>query len=440
MSTEIQPLAGRATVLMRIGGNVLEIALDGDNAPITAGNFAELADSGFYDGIPFHRVVREPSPFVIQAGDPAGKDPNVPLNRLGAGGFVDPVTGTERRIPLEIKPQGAATPTYSQAVSGVPLALTHQRGTIAMARAQALDSASSQFYIALAPQPFLDGQYAPFGQVVGGLEAIDGVQQGDRIEFAKVVDGTLATRRSAIVGDTALLNAATNFLNRADLPVVGGFAFLGAGGEAKQVAAGELAATPNGLRALAGDDTIAGSDGADIIWGDEGNDSISGGAGNDYLRGNEGNDTLNGGAGSDFLNGNQGNDLVSGGAGNDFVRGGQGNDQLLGDAGDDVLCGDFGSDTLTGGLGADVFAIRVATVVGSTAETADVITDFSRTEGDRIAIVGNLTLADLTAEASGSDVLVRAASSVLARVQNAAVADVQAGLFVTGTNDAALRL
>ena len=445
MATEVKPLSGSATVLLRVGGNVLEVALDGANAPLTAGNFAELVDRGFYDGIPFHRVVRDPQPFVIQAGDPAGKDPNVPLDSLGTGGFIDPETGTERRIPLEIKPQGAADPIYSQTLSqaGVTASpvLTHQRGTVAMARAQALDSGSSQFYIALQPQPSLDGSYAPFGQVVAGLDAIDTVQRGDRIEFAKVVSGTLASRTSAIVTDAAILNGATNFLNRADLPVAGGFLNLGSGGDVKQVVSGELTGAANGLRALDGDDTVTGSADADVLWGDAGADSLAGGAGGDYLRGNGGNDTLDGGADGDFVNGNEDNDRVSGGAGDDFVRGGQGNDELFGDDGNDVLCGDFGTDTLTGGAGADVFALRVDTTAGATATTVDTIADFIVGQSDRIAVVGSLALADLTAVASGGDVLVQStAGAILGRVQNASATDVQGALFVVGTNDAALRL
>ena len=63
-----------------------------------------MVQKGVYDGLAFHRVVREPQPFVVQGGDPQGKDPKFPESRLGTGGYIDSKTGNERRIPLEIKP------------------------------------------------------------------------------------------------------------------------------------------------------------------------------------------------------------------------------------------------------------------------------------------------------------------------------------------------
>ncbi len=95
----------------------------------------------------------------------------------------------ERRIPLEIKLQGDEEPTYSKAKLGSSVALKHDRGVIAMARSAMPDSASSQFYIALEDLPSLDGDYAVFGKVIEGMDVVDGIQQGDRIESAKVVEG-----------------------------------------------------------------------------------------------------------------------------------------------------------------------------------------------------------------------------------------------------------
>lgn len=186
-------LAGKATVVLVVKGSPITIELNGDKAPITAGNFVDLVQKGVYDGLVFHRVVREPQPFVVQGGDPSSKDPAVPITALGVGGFVDPATGLPRNIPLEITPRGATEPVYSQTfrqarVSVLP-ELLHTRGAVAMARSQAPDSASSQFYIALADLPFLDGNYAVFGYVTAGLEAVDQIQQGDRITFAKVTQG-----------------------------------------------------------------------------------------------------------------------------------------------------------------------------------------------------------------------------------------------------------
>ena len=186
-------LEGKATVVLQVKGAAITIELDGTNAPLTAGNFLDLVQKGIYDGLVFHRVVREPQPFVVQGGDPQGKNPNFPIGSLGTGGFVDPGTGRPRNIPLEIKPRGATEPLYSQTFPQarvmVPPVLQHTRGAVAMARSQAPDSASSQFYIALADLPFLDGSYAVFGYVTNGMEVVDQIRQGDRIDSAKITQG-----------------------------------------------------------------------------------------------------------------------------------------------------------------------------------------------------------------------------------------------------------
>ena len=113
-----------------------------------------------------------------------------PLGQLGTGSFVDPDNGQARMIPLEIKFRSEPQPRYSR-VSTNPaeldgLELTHERGAVAMARSQAPDSASAQFYVALRPLPELDGRYAVFGRVVDGMEVVDAIQQGDRITKAAI--------------------------------------------------------------------------------------------------------------------------------------------------------------------------------------------------------------------------------------------------------------
>jgi len=181
-------LNGEATVQLMVNGSPVVIQVNGDDAPVTAGNFVDLVSRGVYDNLVFHRVVRDPQPFVVQGGDPQGRDPNFPASRLGTGGFIDPATQRERRIPLEIKPQGSSEPVYSRPISDAP-ALPHTRGAVAMARSQSPDSASSQFYIALADLDFLNGNYAVFGYVTSGMEVVDQIQQGDRIQSAEVTSG-----------------------------------------------------------------------------------------------------------------------------------------------------------------------------------------------------------------------------------------------------------
>lgn len=186
-------LNGTATVELTVNGSPITLELRGNDAPVTAGNFVDLVNRGVYNGLVFHRVVRDPEPFVVQGGDPQGADPSFPVSRLGTGGFVDPATSRPRYIPLEIKPEGADEPVYSQTFQmarvSEPPALPHTRGAVAMARSQNPDSASSQFYITLADLSFLDGNYAVFGYVTNGMDVVDGIQQGDRIDSARVVSG-----------------------------------------------------------------------------------------------------------------------------------------------------------------------------------------------------------------------------------------------------------
>ena len=186
MSNNLPQLEGMAKVELQVNGSPIIIEINGTEAPTTAGNFVDLVSQGVYDGLVFHRVVPG---FVAQGGDPQGKDPNF-RGQLGTGGFTDPATGSERRIPLEIKLKGEDKPTYSKAkLLGSNVVLKHDRGVIAMARSMMPDSASSQFYIALDDLPSLDGDYAVFGKVLDGMDIVDSIKQGDRIESAKVTEG-----------------------------------------------------------------------------------------------------------------------------------------------------------------------------------------------------------------------------------------------------------
>lgn len=186
-------LEGEATVVITVNGSPITIKVDGEKAPITGGNFVDLVKKEVYNGTLFHRVVREPDPFVVQGGDPQGKDPSVPVSNLGTGSYTDEATGQARYIPLEILPQGEDEPLYSTTFSSAqitkPPALTHKRGAVAMARSQFPDSASAQFYFTLGDVNFLDGEYAVFGEVLEGMDVIDNIQQGDVIDSAVIVDG-----------------------------------------------------------------------------------------------------------------------------------------------------------------------------------------------------------------------------------------------------------
>jgi len=174
-------LKGTATVELKLKSGIVKIELDGDNAPLTAGNFADLVKRGLYNGLTFHRVVNEPTPFVAQGGDPLGN---------GTGNFTDPVTSQPRYIPLEILPDGAKQPVYGEILAPTQKPkLRHNKGAIAMARSQSPNSASCQFYLALDDIYFLDGSYAVFGYVTEGLELVEKIQVGDLIESITITKG-----------------------------------------------------------------------------------------------------------------------------------------------------------------------------------------------------------------------------------------------------------
>ncbi len=186
-------LSGSAVVSLETSKGQVQLTLDGSAAPLTAGNFVDLVKRGTYDGTVFHRVVKEPVPFVVQGGDPKSADAKVPASQYGMGDFIDPSTGEARQIPLEIKLHKESQPRYgvpiSSAVLNRELVLTHQRGAVAMARSNDPNSASAQFYVALEALPELDGRYAVFGRVTKGMDVIDRIQQGDRIVRATLIDG-----------------------------------------------------------------------------------------------------------------------------------------------------------------------------------------------------------------------------------------------------------
>ncbi len=178
-------LQGKDSVAMETSRGTITFELDGDAAPVTAGNFADLVKRGIYNGTVFHRVVRDPVPFVVQGGDPASSNPQTPKAQYGTGSFIDPESGQARFIPLEVAFEGEDQPRYGRVVSNpselLQLKLSHDRGALAMARSQSPDSASAQFYIALKPLPELDGRYAVFGRVTEGMEVVDAIRQDDTI-------------------------------------------------------------------------------------------------------------------------------------------------------------------------------------------------------------------------------------------------------------------
>jgi peptidyl-prolyl cis-trans isomerase B (cyclophilin B) len=151
----------RAVMVTSKGTIVLEFFPD--DAPNTVASFIELADSGFYNGIKFHRVIPG---FVAQGGDPLTRDLTPEEVLAGAPGVGTGGPGWNQKAEFNSR--------------------KHETGTLAMARSQAPDSAGSQFYICLAPQPSLDGQYTVFGQVVEGMDVVMSIGVGDVIESVTI--------------------------------------------------------------------------------------------------------------------------------------------------------------------------------------------------------------------------------------------------------------
>ena len=130
---------------------IITLTLDADIAPVTVTNFINLVNSGFYNGLTFHRII---SGFMIQGGDPLG---------LGIGGSSQKIQG-------------------EFAANGIENNLEHTRGVISMARSNDPDSASSQFFIMHEDAPHLNGNYAAFGWVTSGIEVVDAICENTPVQ------------------------------------------------------------------------------------------------------------------------------------------------------------------------------------------------------------------------------------------------------------------
>jgi len=131
---------------------IIELELYPRHAPKTVNNFVFLARAGFYDGLSFHRVIRD---FMIQGGDP---------------------TGTSR---------GGPGYKFADEVQGNPL--KHEKGVISMANAGP-NTNGSQFFITHSPQPHLNGKHTVFGKIVSGQKVVDVIQQGDKMVRVKITE------------------------------------------------------------------------------------------------------------------------------------------------------------------------------------------------------------------------------------------------------------
>ncbi len=152
--------SGKPVVTIETDKGKIVIELYPDAAPVTVDNFLTLVEQGFYDGLTFHRY--DPG-FVIQGGDPQG-------NGSGGPGWTIPDEFQDPNLRAKMP--------------------AHERGTVAMARTPMPNSAGSQFYICLNPNPdryrHLEGQYTAFGRVIKGLDVVDAIRAGDKMNRVKL--------------------------------------------------------------------------------------------------------------------------------------------------------------------------------------------------------------------------------------------------------------
>ncbi|WP_127089417.1 peptidylprolyl isomerase [Aquabacter cavernae] len=152
-------MAEEVIVLETTKGEVV-IGLRPDLAPGHVARIKELVAEGFYDGVPFHRVI---DGFMAQTGDPTG---------TGMG-------GSGKKLKAEFNRQ------------------PHTRGTVSMARAASPDSGDSQFFICFGDARFLDGQYTVWGEVISGMDNVDTIKRGEPVKDPdKIVKATLKPKEA----------------------------------------------------------------------------------------------------------------------------------------------------------------------------------------------------------------------------------------------------
>lgn len=144
--TVVDPTDYPVAIIELVSGEMIKINLFSEIAPNTVNNFIALSEDGFYDGLEFHRVIKD---FMIQGGDPLGTG-------MGNPGYA-------------IKGEFTA--------NGFPNGLKHKRGVLSMARSREMDTAGSQFFIVQKDYKSLDEQYASFGYVFEGMDVVDRIAE-----------------------------------------------------------------------------------------------------------------------------------------------------------------------------------------------------------------------------------------------------------------------
>jgi len=167
LTTAVYATPNRIAVMVTSLGTI-RIELYENRTPVTTANFIGLVESGFYDGLIFHRVIDN---FMMQGGDPLG---------TGYG-------GASQTIVREIHPE-----------------LKHIDGAISMARGSDPNSASSQFFICDGAQDFLDGDYAVFGQVIAGIDVVHNISAVETHNIQIEIEGVTTSQRDVPVQDVII--------------------------------------------------------------------------------------------------------------------------------------------------------------------------------------------------------------------------------------------
>ena len=252
-------------------------------APLHTSRILDLANSGQYNNVVFHRVI---DGFMAQTGDVENGISGSDLSLAGTGGSNLP----------DLNAEFTTTP--------------FERGTVGMARSSAVNSANSQFFIMFEDSPWLDGNYTLFGEVTAGLDVLDNIKLGlgsngkvlGQPDFIKSVE--FITNSTT---DLFFINGASGIITPHELSKPGIY----------------------GVHVVSSDGYSTEINKVAVGLGTEGSDQITGSSGNDHLIGGDGDDTLDGGDGDDSLQGGLGSDLIYGGLGNDKLFGGSGSDHYV---------------------------------------------------------------------------------------------------------------
>ena len=163
---QYKPKPGETVMrLILDGGGTIDVLLATKEAPKTTAKIIALVERGFYNSQRFHKVEKEPRPFLIQIGDPGSKSKPMDDKTLGTGGSGQRIAFEDSGLPNVIGAVGLATQVNDR------------------------DSGDSQFYVLLANSRFLNGTATVFGRVVFGMDAVNKVALGDKVTSVVIVRG-----------------------------------------------------------------------------------------------------------------------------------------------------------------------------------------------------------------------------------------------------------